>query len=152
MKKYLKEIIILLGIVLLFFITRYTFYKKDKEKINIEEEVTPVWIEDKIESFEYEIIIEKNLNEKELLLSTHILDSISHYKDINSLENITVYITINNQSNNNYQIKNILLVDESNVTIKKISYTKDNNKIIFQVDKSFFTPYLSIVQLQLKNM
>lgn len=81
---------------------------------DIDEEVSPIRENERIIGFNYYIILPKNYDCSKKL-KTHIIDSISHYTDISLVQELYISVTINNQSKESYQLKDVYLKDKDMV-------------------------------------
>lgn len=132
----IKKTVLLFSLLLLFFISRIDYSSSAQSKEYVKEEAIPIWNEDTIERFDYSITITKEEKEKNVSISTHIIDSIFHYKDINNIEQIEVHIIVKNESQYQYLLQRLYIYEEeTNIVIQEIAYEQKNNTIIFTLEK-----------------
>lgn len=126
MKKWIPVVVFLFCFLLLFL--------SRKENIVVLEEVVPIREEEKIVGLIYDVSISKS-RFSSLQISTSILQSIMHYKNIQEMDSFFVEMHLKYPSS--YQIQEIRLKEDIR-GIKSLSYTKDQNKILFHFSKKFF--------------
>lgn len=144
----MKRLSLFLFLVFSFFLL-LLFYHPSHGKGKIEEEVFPIREGDVIHGFQYVLSIEKEVNDSRLTLSTHILDSILHYKSLEDIDEVCVYLKIMNASPYTYLLQRIYLLDSSNqLFLQNISYDKD--KKCYLLTKSFFESYQSSYKIQIE--
>jgi len=146
----MKKYIILVLLVLL--ILGVDFYQA-KGKEEVMEEAIPIRENEVITGLEYRITIEEQVKENSFTISTHILDSILHYKNLNTIQEFFICLKIDNQSKNQYFIKSIYVIDaDSNVFIQNIDYEDDTsfNQFSFLLDQEFFQTYESKYKIQIE--
>lgn len=115
----------------------------------IEEEVLPIRDGDTISGFQYVLSIEKEVNDSRITLSTHILDSILHYKDLNNIDEICLYLKIENATPYTYLLQRIYLLDSTNhLFLQNIFY--DEEKECFLLTRDFFSSYQSSYRIQME--
>ena len=141
MKKYIIFYFIVLIILLLFFYSR----KKDYTYL-IHEEATPIRDFDEIKGMLYKIDIDNSVNDKNLDISSKIISSINHYKDINSINDFFVNLEIDND----YIIDDISIVDNNDFIIRNINYNNDSNEIVLNLEKDDFSNYNSNYDIRIK--
>ncbi len=91
---------------------------------DIIEEADPIRKEDKIVGMNYKITIPKNYSFYRVL-STHIVDSIAHYKDLNDIQSFVVSVTLKNETEKDIRLKEVLVKNDDIVT------NRFSNDIIF---------------------
>ncbi|MBQ9019044.1 MAG: hypothetical protein IJ097_01865 [Bacilli bacterium] len=134
--KYYLFYFILLCLILLY------FYSNSKIVINtINEEAIPIREYDEITAMNYNITL-NDIRTNNIKISSSILSSIYHYKDISNINDFLVYLNIDNNTSFNYLINNISIVDKRNKKIiKKIKYNNNENNIYFNLNKTDFNKY-----------
>ena len=133
----------------LFFFLILLFYHPSQGKGKIEEEVFTIREKDVIHGFQYVLSIEKEVNDSRMTLSTHILDSILHYKSLDDIDEVCIYLKIINDSPYTYLLQRIYLLDSSNqLFLQNIPYDKD--KKCYLLTKAFFESYRSSYKIQIE--
>lgn len=132
----IKKTLLLFSLLLLFFISRIDFTSSIDSKEYVKEEAIPIWNEEQIERLDYSITITKEEKENNFSISTHIIDSILHYKDINNIEQIEVHIILDNQSQYEYLLQRLYIYEEeTNRIIQIIAYEQNSKIISFTLEK-----------------
>lgn len=147
LKKYQKLFFWGLLVVLFFFLLNHNFVYQSSSKEKIEEEVIPIRSGAVITEFKYYITIQKEVKDEKLILSTHILESIFHYKNIESIGTIQIYVVI--KSHSSYYIDRIYLMDQNiNLFIQDMDYQKKDG-YYFLLTKEFFQMYQPSYEIQI---
>ena len=105
----MKKIVIIL--LLCIFITGCV-PKTEARKSELEEEVFPVRENSQIIGFNYFITLPENYDYSKVI-RTHIMESINHYKNISLVEELYVTVTVKNQTNNVYKLREVCIKDQS---------------------------------------
>ena len=100
----MKKIVIIL---LCIFITGCV-PKTEARKSELEEEVFPVRENSQIIGFNYFITLPENYDYSKVI-RTHIMESINHYKDISLVEELYVTVTVKNQTNDVYKLREVCI-------------------------------------------
>lgn len=132
MKRYIIFYLIILILLLLFFYSD----KKDYTYL-IHEEATPIRDLDEIKGILYKIDIDNSINDKDLDISSNIISSINHYKDINNINDFYVNLDIDKD----YKVDNISIVDKNDFIIRIVDFNKESNDIVFDLKKDDFVDY-----------
>ena len=143
MKQYLK-FSLFIGGILLFLLAGVGFFQYTSIEEEIEEEAFPIWEEDHIIGLNYEITMGKNIDNQIITVTTHILDSIYHYKDIQEIEQFLVNFVIHNHTKYSYFLKDVYVIDTvTNMVMADISYSKGsmNNHFQFSLTRKNFQNY-----------
>ena len=128
---------ILLLLLLFSPLLQKTFYESNgKEKLI--EEANPIREDGIITGLEYTITIQEETDDDKIIFSTHILDSILHYKSIENIESFSIDLKIENNSNNSYSLKKISLVNTINFIEEDILYVNTLEGISFVLSKDVF--------------
>ena len=125
-------------------------YQEEK----VAEEVLPIWNNGIIQSFEYTITISEETKDNFIIFSTHILDSIYHYKGINNTENISILLNIKSKDNEYYLDKIFLTNIPLNLFIENIPYQKQsqNNYLVYLSNTILKEDYtFTKIELKLKK-
>lgn len=132
--------------VLLFFVISYMCLmlcgclpKTKAINKEIMEEVVPIRNDDVIIGINYYITLPDNINISNRL-KTHIVDSISHYKDIHKIDTFYVSVIIKNQTKKDYYL-NQVFIRKNGIIINqylydlKIYHNQTNSFSLFLDDK-----------------
>ena len=141
MKWYFRGILFVMIIFSFLFVVGF-FHSSSLAEI--EEEAFPIWEEDRIIGLNYKITIGKSIKDKRVTITTHVLDSIYHYKDVKTIDQFSVYFIIDNKAKYSYSLKDIYIVDTStNIVIENIPYSRSNvdNRFYFLLTKKSFQKY-----------
>ena len=132
--------ILIITIFLFFFLFFLVVFSKPLSLEKIGEEAIPIREDGIIIGMDYYITINKYMKDNSITISSHVLDSILHYKDPSLIHNFFIRLSVNNKSNYDYLLKNIRILDNtSNVVLEELSYKKkeDNSFIVFLPDNIF---------------
>ena len=144
-----KAIEIFLLLLLFSLFLQNTFYESNgKEKIT--EEANPIRKDDVIIGLEYNITIQKEAQDDKIIFSTHILDSILHYKSMENIESFLIDLKIENNSNNSYLLKKISLMNTIDFMEEDISYVNTLEGVSFILSKDVFYKFYLDYQIQIE--
>ena len=147
--------ILLITIFLFFFLFFLVVFSKPLSLEKIGEEAIPIREDGIIIGMDYYITINKYMKDNSITISSHVLDSILHYKDPSLIHNFFIRLSIDNKSKYDYLLKNICILDNySNIVIKKLSYKKDGKYsfIVFLPDTVFkSSDILYKIQIELEK-
>ena len=115
----MKRILYVSFVVLFIFLILFVI-DSSRELYDIGEEASPIREGNNIVGMDYIITIGKDVKRHDVNISTSILSSILHYKDINNINSFYVDLKINNKTNNKYFLKNIILVSNGGLINKKV--------------------------------
>ena len=141
MKKYVLFYLILLILLLLFFYSN----KKDFTYL-IHEEATPIRDLDGIKGMLYKIDVDNGVNDQNIDISSKIISSIYHYKDINSINSFFINLDVDND----YRVEDISIVDDNNFIIRNINFNRDSDDIILNLEKDDFINYKNNYDIRIK--
>ena len=141
MKRYILFYLIIFCILLLFFLSN----KKDYTYL-IHEEATPIRDLDEIKGILYKIDIDNTVIDKDIDISSNILSSIYHYKDISSIDNFFVNLEVDD----NYKVDDISIVDKNNFIIRNINFDNNSKDIVLNLEKDDFTNYNNNYDIRIK--
>lgn len=141
MRRYIFFYLIVLGLLLLFFYSD----KKDYTYL-IHQEATPIRDLDEIKGMLYKIDIDNSINDKNISISSSIISSINHYKDVSSINHFFVNLEIDND----YLIDDISIVDKNNYIIRNVNFTKKSTDIVLDLEKDDFTNYKNDYDIRIK--
>ena len=144
MKTYMRLFLFLVAFTILFMTTGFGLFYQPIYEEKIKEEAIPIRTEEVTTGLTYILTIGKQVQDKKLVLSTHILDSILHYKEIPTINHFLIQLKIENHTISAYLLKNISIIDSTtNVVIEDISYKKkkNSNTFSFYLNQSFFQNY-----------
>ena len=152
MRKYRDIILIIVTFLCMF---GFIIYEMNQAKYYsyIDEEATPIREDGVITGMLYEIRLGERVDDSSLTISSHILDSIAHYKDTSTIDKFKVELRIDNQSEYSYLLKNIQVIDQdTNQFIQNISYSKNgnSNSFVFQLKRDFFETYKSPYRIRIE--
>ncbi len=147
------NIVVLVLIVILFsFLFFMIGFSEPLSLEKIGEEAIPIREDDTIIGMDYVITIYSYVNDNSIVISSHILDSVLHYKDPSSIHDFYIQLSIHNQSKHDYLLKNIRIKDNrSNVIIEELSYEEESNHVfkIF-LPEDFFNHYYPTYKMQIE--
>ena len=105
------------------------------KKDDIQEEATPIRIEDTIQKMEYNIII-RDSNKDKISYNTKILDSIYHYTDISKFDEFLINLKLDNKTQDKYYLKKIIIYNKNKI-IKTYNYQNiiDNREVDLKLSK-----------------
>lgn len=133
-----KILLFIIGITSIFFFIFLFFFSSADIYAStlVNEEASPIREGNNITGMDYVITIGKKVKKDNVYISTSILSSINHYKDVRNIDIFNVDLKINNQSNYSYFIKSISIID-GNIT-KNIEFknSKDGNYVFFNLSKN----------------
>ena len=141
MKRYIIFYLIILILLLLFFYSD----KKDYTYL-IHEEATPIRDLDEIKGILYRIDIDDSINDKNIDISSSIISSINHYKDISNIDNFYVDLDVDDS----YKVDDISIVDKNDFIIRYINFNKDSNDIVLNLEKDDFVNYNNNYDIKIK--
>ena len=141
MKKYVLFYLILLILLLLFFYSN----KKDFTYL-IHEEATPIRDLDGIKGMLYKIDVDNGVNDQNIDISSKIISSIYHYKDINSINSFFINLDVDND----YRVEDISIVDDNDFIIRNINFNRDSDDIILNLEKDDFINYKNNYDIRIK--
>lgn len=141
MKRYIIFYLIILILLLLFFYSD----KKDYTYL-IHEEATPIRDLDEIKGILYRIDIDDSINDKNIDVSSSIISSINHYKDISNIDNFYVDLDVDDS----YKVDDISIVDKNDFIIRYINFNKDSNDIVLNLEKDDFVNYNNNYDIKIK--
>jgi hypothetical protein len=141
MKRYLLFYLVILILLLIFFYSD----KKDYTYL-IHEEATPIRDLDEIKGMFYRIDIDKSINDKSLDVSSSIISSINHFKDISNIDNFFVNLEVDDS----YKVDDISIVDKNNFIIRYINFDKDSNDVVLNLEKDDFVNYNNNYDIRIK--
>ena len=151
--KYSKYLILSFLVVLLLLILGSTFYQPEGYE-KVEEEAIPIRENEVIIGMDYRVHIKEYVNDSVIVLSSHILDSIVHYMELDSIDHFLIRLKIES-FHSAYSLKDIYIIDSiTHVVIEKIFYEFDgNDSVIFFLGKNYFQKYESSnrIQIELKK-
>ena len=150
--KWIQNTSFLLFVSMIVIVLGIGFFYRPREDL-IEEEAFPIREEDTITGMDYVITIGEKEKDKSFVISSHILDSILHYKEKDNIDNFLIRLKIENKSSSDYLLKSIRIIDDYNHTfVEDVSYRKDNdiNQFSFQLSKNFFDRYQSFYKIQIE--
>lgn len=123
-----------------------------RELYDISEEASPIREGDSIVGMDYVVTIGKDVKREDINISTSIISSILHYKDIDTINDFYVDLKINNKSRGRYLLKNIMMVSNGGLVNRNIKYKKNNNYISIRLSKKDLLDYNnSFIKLELKK-
>lgn len=146
MRKCLYLIFILLGCFNNNFLAKKVTYDSD-----FLEEVIPIRNEENIIGINYYITLTKSYNDDKI--TTHIIDSIYHYKELDNTNNFLVTIILKNNSKYNYRLKKVLLKN-NDIIRRDFSYNikvKSGKKKIFKIFLKDNLNKNDLVEIKLKK-
>lgn len=141
MKRYIIFYLIILILLLLFFYSD----KKDYTYL-IHEEATPIRDLDEIKGILYRIDIDDSINDKNIDISSSIISSINHYKDISNIDNFYVDLDVDDS----YKVDDVSIVDKNDFIIRYINFNKDSNDIVLNLEKDDFVNYNNNYDIKIK--
>lgn len=143
MKLSMRLFLFLVAFALLFMTTGFGLFYQPTYEENIKEEAIPIRTAEVTTGLSYTITIGKRVQDKTIVLSSHILDSVLHYQDISMINHFFVQLEIKNYTSSSYLLKNISIVDTTtNVVIEDIPYVDNQNNVFsFYLEQSFFQKY-----------
>ncbi len=148
-----KRYILWMILIIVVFISSSIFFHEAKGKERIEEEAIPIRENEIIIGMNYTITIGEFVRETSFTISTHILDSIVHYKDLDTIDDFFIQLVMDDQSSSHYKVKNIYVIDTSiQLFVEDISYSKGEKDDCFFLffTKDFFEHYRSNYQIQIE--
>ena len=150
--KKIHILILFIIIILFFFLFIMIGFSKPLSLEKIGEEAFPIRDLDTIMGMEYVLTIYPYVKDSSLTVSSHILESILHYKDPSLIHDFFIRISIHNQSKYDYLLKSIRIIDtHTNLLIEEVSYEKENNNIFrFHLSEDFFHSYHSSYKIQIE--
>ena len=124
-----------------------------RELYSISEEASPIREGDSIVGMDYVVTIGEDVKRDDINIATSIMSSILHYKDISTIDDFYVDLKIDNKSNKNYLLKNIILVSNGGLINKKVKYKKNKNFISIKLKRDDFINYNgnSFIKLELEK-
>lgn len=142
-------------VTIVVFLFSFLFYmivfSKPLSMEKIEEEAIPIREDENMIGMDYYITINQYMKDNSIVISSHILDSIIHYKEPSLIHNFFVRLSINNQSKYDYLLKNIRVIDNSlNILIEDLSYQKENNTFLFYIPDNYFKKFQSRYNIQIE--
>ena len=144
--------VIYITVVLGFIFLILLVISSSRELYDINEEASPIREGDSIVGMDYVVTIGENVKRKDINISTSIIPSILHYKDINNINDFYVDLKIKNNSKGKYLLKNIMMVSNGGLVNKNIKYTKNSNYISIKLSKNDLLDYSnSFIKLELKK-
>ena len=145
----MKKILYIIGICLVF-IFIFIFYSNTKINAStlVNEEASPIREGDKIIGMDYVITIGEGVKKDNVYISTSILSSIIHYKNIEDIDSFNIDLKINNNSNYSYSLKNIFII--SGNSSKDINFKNKGGYIYFKLNKEDLLNYSSNSYIQIK--
>ena len=141
MKRYIIFYFIVFCILILFFLSdekNYTYL--------IHEEATPIRDLDEIKGMLYRIDIDNSINDKNIDISSKIISSINHYKDISNINSFYVDLEVDND----YIVDGISIVNNDNYIIRDILFDKGSNDIKLNLEKDDFSNYNNDYDVRIK--
>lgn len=141
MKRYIIFYFIVFCILILFFLSDgkdYTYL--------IHEEATPIRDLDEIKGMLYRIDIDNSINDKNIDISSKIISSINHYKDISNINSFYVDLEVDND----YIVDGISIVNNDNYIIRDILFDKGSNDIKLNLEKDDFSNYKNDYDVRIK--
>lgn len=141
MKKYIVFYLLVLILLLLFF-----YSDRKNYKYLIHEEATPIRDYEGIKGMLYKIDIDKSINDKNIDVSSSIISSINHYKDISSINSFFVNLEVDND----YLVDDISIVDKNDFIIRIIDFDKDSNNVVLNLEKQDFVNYENNYDIKIK--
>ena len=141
MKRYIIFYFIVFCILILFFLSdekNYTYL--------IHEEATPIRDLDEIKGMLYRIDIDNSINDKNIDISSKIISSINHYKDISNINSFYVDLEVDND----YIVDGISIVNNDNYIIRDILFDKGSNDIKLNLEKDDFSNYKNDYDVRIK--
>ncbi len=141
MKRYIIFYFIIFCILMLFFLSD----RKDYTYL-IHEEATPIRDLDEIKGMLYRIDIDNSINDKNINISSKIISSINHYKDISNINSFFVNLEVDND----YMVDDISIVDNNNFIIRSVLFDKDSSDIVLNLEKGDFVNYKNDYDVRIK--
>lgn len=141
MKRYIIFYFIVFCILILFFLSD----RKDYTYL-IHEEATPIRDLDEIKGMLYRIDIDNSINDKNIDISSKIISSINHYKDISNINSFYVDLEVDND----YIVDGISIVNNDNYIIRDILFDKGSNDIKLNLEKDDFSNYKNDYDVRIK--
>lgn len=141
MKRYIIFYFIVFCILMLFFLSD----RKDYTYL-IHEEATPIRDLDEIKGMLYRIDIDNSINDKNIDISSKIISSINHYKDISNINSFYVDLEVDND----YIVDGISIVNNDNYIIRDILFDKGSNDIKLNLEKDDFSNYKNDYDVRIK--
>lgn len=141
MKRYIIFYFIVFCILILFFLSD----EKDYTYL-IHEEATPIRDLDEIKGMLYRIDIDNSINDKNIDISSKIISSINHYKDISNINSFYVDLEVDND----YIVDGISIVNNDNYIIRDILFDKGSNDIKLNLEKDDFSNYKNDYDVRIK--
>lgn len=117
-----------------------TFQQSFSSQEEVFEEAIPIRQETIMTGLRYIVKVDQKVRDSSLTISSHILDSILHYMEIEMIDQFMVQLEITASS---YQLKNLSVVDTlTNVVVEDISYfEREKGVFVFELNSSFFKHY-----------
>ena len=141
MKRYIIFYFIVFCILILFFLSD----EKDYTYL-IHEEATPIRDLDEIKGMLYRIDIDNSINDNNIDISSKIISSINHYKDISNINSFYVDLEVDND----YIVDGISIVNNDNYIIRDILFDKGSNDIKLNLEKDDFSNYKNDYDVRIK--
>ena len=141
MKRYIIFYFIVFCILMLFFLSD----RKDYTYL-IHEEATPIRDLDEIKGMLYRIDIDNSINDNNIDISSKIISSINHYKDISNINSFYVDLEVDND----YIVDGISIVNNDNYIIRDILFDKGSNDIKLNLEKDDFSNYKNDYDVRIK--
>lgn len=142
-----------IGVIIIFVILVLLVINSSSELYDISEEASPIREGEKIVGMDYIVTLGEDVKGNNVNITTSIISSILHYKDINSINDFYIDLKINNKSNYSYLLKNIMIVGNGGLSSKKLKYKKNNNFISIKLNKKDFLRYNndSFIKIELEK-
>jgi len=147
-----KSYFMALLIMSLLIFVGFSFFYSSNSILPTEEEAVPIREYDTITGLEYYVTIHSSQTNPSFTVTSHILESIFHYKSIDTIDDFEIHLIIDNKSLSNYLLEGIKIIDKRNHdVIEKVSYQKDSssNSFSFLLPKSFFEKYQSYYSIEI---
>ena len=152
MKENTKNVLYtIMTILILCLLLLAYFYPRKVE--GIQEEAIPIRDEENMIGLDYVITIGEEMKKNQIRISSHILDSITHYTDVSQIDSFLIRVKIQNNSSFSYLLKDISIRNSMDSSFREdLDYHmgEENNLIIFQLDSLFFENYQPFYQIDIE--
>ena len=145
--RYWKGILLfIIGVLCLF---HFTSLEESQGKEILSEEANPIREKEVIIGMEYTLTMRGDTS---MILSSHILDSIVHFKDLETIDTFLVRLVIDSPPSCLFTVKDIYVIDTmTNVFIRDIPYFYEEKEyVVFTLEKEFFQVYRPEYQIQIE--
>ena len=127
------------------------FSKTQARPIDLIEEAVPIREKDRIVGMNYYLTIPKGYPISDVI-PTHIVDSIAHYKDLNSIDSFVVSIILKNETENDLELEKVL-IQERQMILKRFSqdliiYKGETNTFSISFSETLQNDYQVMLKLK----